>query len=549
VRVEKRASEFMIVANKGKEQEFECRDFYKPDKRYKNVFWCRTDPSLGRLLAKRDDFEEANDAFWEYLESYTNRVDSMISIYNKQDSDVVDYNWLAPLQKVDVEFMTKPGNKLNCNEGGAGKTRELLALLGKTQSANALIICLRAGKYWWQKEAIQRIGFEAYVAEGHYQKRLQILTNFIAAVDSHKVLIINYDMLTDGNYLELLKKIKWNLCIVDEAHMLCGKKTDRIKGFKMIKHCIKKLVLATATPNPKRAYQIWQLLNLLDSKRFSSFWRFIDMYFELEFTTYSRVIGGVRKECLDEFQYMLAEFTTNRPKREIHPNIPLKEVIKVKHEMSDYQKYIQKELVENMEVDLQNGASLACPNQLVISIRLRQMLLEPALIGGKLSPNESPKTALILDLIEAHLLNDEKIVVFTWFNDYVEYLAKAIWNKFRTKPSLIYRETSDKDILAIQEKFVRDDKLKVIISTIGTGGTGTNLQAAHIGIMANKSTVPKDNLQAFERLDRPGQDTKVLFYDLVCEGSYEEAIDQLLDERVEEITAAMSLERLRKNIF
>jgi SNF2 family DNA or RNA helicase len=547
MRVELVGSQLKIITARGAEGEFHCREAFTPDKEYRNAFYTKADGAVAYWLASRKDFEYGNDAFNTYLEKYKQRVNNAIQIYNKEETDVAPYEWLEMKQRVDIEFMQLPGNKMNGNEAGAGKTRELIGLIAEERPANTLVICLKGGKYWWQEEIASRTDIPVLMADGLYQRRLDTLREYLSLKSSSKALVINYDMLTDGNFLDLLKKVKWDYCFVDEAHMLCGRKTDRIKGFKMLRYRFKKTVYATATSMPKRAYQIWQILNLMDSSRFSSYWRFIDLFFEVELTTYSRNIGGVRKECLEAFHFMLSEFMTNRPKREIHPNIPEKEIIPIRHKMSDYQQYIQDSLLDRMEVDLLNGNELACPNDLVISLRLRQMLLDPSLIGGRVE-EDNPKNSIILDLIETHLEQDEKIVVFAWFNDYVEFIAKLIQKRFKTKPALVYRETSAKDILVIQKQFAADPKLKIICASIGTGGTGTNFQAARIGIMADKSSVPKDNQQAFERLDRPGQLETVLFYDLVCEGSYEEAIDGLLQGRIDEITEAQALDRLRKII-
>jgi SNF2 family DNA or RNA helicase len=194
-------------------------------------------------------------------------------------------------------------------------------------------------------------------------------------------------------------------------------------------------------------------------------------------------------------------------------------------EMTDGQKKLYKEVKAMISENL-TEISLD-PNPLSALLRLRQVTGYTGILSDKIQ--ESAKLDRMEDIIEELVESGQKAIVFSNWSEMTR-IAKARLEKYN--PAYITGEVKDmQDRENEVERFQKDPKCKVIIGTIGAMGTGLTLTAANTVIFLDKPWNPANTEQAEDRAHRIGTTGTVNIITLVCEGTIDEHIEEILAEK------------------
>lgn len=178
-------------------------------------------------------------------------------------------------------------------------------------------------------------------------------------------------------------------------------------------------------------------------------------------------------------------------------------------------------------------------NVLAMLTKLRQCAISPFLLEHEskrgnntgVSYHESPKTTKILDIIRS-VPADEKICVFTSFTSFSDLIANTI---ARSLPDVGYVQIDgDKDGQERRDaldKFKTDPACRVIIMTYRVGGEGLNLIEANHCIFGEPWWSTAVLKQAKARVWRTGQKRPVSIYNIIVEGTVEEMIVKICNEK------------------
>ena len=123
---------------------------------------------------------------------------------------------------------------------------------------------------------------------------------------------------------------------------------------------------------------------------------------------------------------------------------------------------------------------------------------------------------------------DERLIIFTQFIETQEWLGHVLRHNGYTVNLFNGRLNLDR-----KEEEVRSfrDKGQILIST-EAGGEGRNFQFCHFLVNYDLPWNPMKVEQRIGRLDRIGQKKNVYIYNLACEGTVEERVLNVLDERI-----------------
>lgn len=143
------------------------------------------------------------------------------------------------------------------------------------------------------------------------------------------------------------------------------------------------------------------------------------------------------------------------------------------------------------------------------------------------------KLPYALDLIEEIVGGNSQVIVFSWYKDVVEHLAKKL--NCRT----ITGDTANNLRQPFVDEF-QEGKKKIICNTFGAGGVGLNMQAADYLLLIDRNYVPADYEQAEGRSFRIGQTKPVtsLWMNFVHTDT-DRVIDQIILEKQERIDLVM----------
>lgn len=485
--------------------------------------------------------------------------DTPINLTGKAHTGAVEFT--AP-DTTDFNYKTKPfqhqiegfnygleNNKfLLGDEQGLGKTKQAidLAVACKSQFKHCLIITGVNGlKYNWMNEIAlhsnegsfllgSTVNAKGKLKEGSVACRLAHLNN-LDEIDSY-FLVTNIETLRykkvkkDENgkavkfrgktvytypVAEKLEKLTSDgtigMVVIDEIHKCKNAQTDQGKAIHRIKSSRK--VALTGTPLMNKPIDLYSILKWLDVES-RSFYAFRSRYCRMGGFGGKEIIGY---QNLGELQSRLDAVMLRRKKDQVL-NLPPKIRSTEFVEMTAKQRQLYNEVRNSIEANLEE--IVLSPNPLAQLTRLRQVTSSPAVIS---SITESAKIERLKEIIEELADTGKKAVIYSNWTEMVNLMAKEL---HKYKPAIITGQVKDRQ--AEVNKFQEDSSCKVIIGTIGAMGTGLTLTAASSVIFLDKPWNMANTEQAEDRAHRIGTTGTVNIVTLVCEGTIDEHIEEII---------------------
>lgn len=398
----------------------------------------------------------------------------------KWDTDLYDY------QIEGANYMRRVRRCILADDTGTGKTKSTVEALA--DKSNVLIISPLYKCEDWVK------------ALGDRFTTNQITSAFKGKMPKTfgKVVVINYEKVSK------LPATFWSTVVLEEAHLLQNRNSNRTKTIAKLCNGVENVWMLTATPVWNEPSAIWSLLNILDSKRFGSFWRFVESFCVMRDTKFAREIVGARQDTLPIFRRIVADYMLRRMKRDVLDLPP-----RVEHEV-----LISSSPAILKELRLFKGA-MKDEDGYVNLCNLRRKILE---IGGK-----KDELARIL-AAEA----GKKILVF------VKYRASAAlaleWLKdgfgllgYINDVPITGDVTTD-----VRERIIKEfesyDGGGVLLGTAKCMGTGLDLQCASVIVFLEHPFLYSELDQCCGRIERIGTTEVPTYYHLVQKGTVDEKI-------------------------
>jgi superfamily II DNA or RNA helicase len=142
---------------------------------------------------------------------------------------------------------------LLADEVGLGKTIQagliLVDLLARDESARALILCPAGLCAQWLEELDVRFRIAAKVVDRPAMRRLQGSAADVGPWEQLPAAVASIDFAKRPEVLRSLEAVRWDLLIVDEAH-LCAVAPERAAAVNWLAKRARRVVLMTATPHP-----------------------------------------------------------------------------------------------------------------------------------------------------------------------------------------------------------------------------------------------------------------------------------------------------------
>lgn len=407
-------------------------------------------------------------------------------------------------------------------------------MLGK----KILVVCPASLKRNWQRE----FNFWApsktvQVIDGDRRARKSQLAS------KNDVYILNWELVRlkdEGVFyvLNMLKKMKFDVVIMDEAHKLKNRKSQTSKSCKDLAKAIPNVILLTGTPFMNKPDELWSLLNILDSKKFSSYWKFVEEFCHLNFNGFAKEVGGLKFEKKESLKKLLAPHMLRRTKMKVLADMPEKMVQKIYLPLDSNQKTIYKEMAKDMYTKI-NEEVVSASVVIAQITRLKQITIDPTLMLSPtdLSPLSGKKMEVILGIIED--LADKKVVIFSQFATACKRIHMTLQNAKYQGCILTGSNSSGERDYAVQ-KFQNDPDCQYLVVSTLAGGVGLTLTAASTAIFVDKYWTPAINSQAQDRLHRVGQKEPVTIIELLAEQTIEEGIEEMLTKKYDQFQALFS---------
>ncbi len=435
---------------------------------------------------------------------------------------------LRPYQKVGFRWLkTMCNNRFGCilaDDMGLGKTLQVITFLQSemedpmNKGNNALIVCPASLLYNWQSE-IKKFApsLKVEVVVGDIEQRKDIITSRRKS----RILITSYDLLRRD--IDSYKKKRFAYQIIDEAQYIKNHGTQLAKAVKIIDSDFK--VALTGTPIENKLSELWSIFDYLMPQFLYGYTQFRK---EIELP----IVQGHSEAVVAQFQKMISPFILRRTKKEVLQDLPdkVEEIVSTQMEGEQLRLYQAHAQRLKMVLEKQSDEEFKHGKIEVLAelTKLRQLCCDPSLLYANYA-EDSAKLTLCLQYIKQAVDGGHKILLFSQFTSMLEIIETKLTEE-NISHYVLTGSTSKEKRRDLVEAFAID-KTSVFCISLKAGGTGLNLTAADIVIHYDPWWNAAVENQATDRTHRIGQQQTVNVYKLVVEGTIEEKIVKLQEQK------------------
>merc|ERR1719481_536388 len=344
-------------------------------------------------------------------------------------------------------------------------------------------------------------------------------------------LLTSYEMISMD--AACLGSVQWEILVVDEAHRL---KNNQSKFFKVLAgYALNYKMLLTGTPLQNNLEELFYLLNFLTPGKFNDL---------SEFQTSFEDVG--KEEQVRKLHELLGPHMLRRLKADVLKNMPTKSECIVRTNLAPAQKKVYKNiLTRNFEtLNSKGGAQVSLLN---IMMELKKCANHPYLLPGpaeeaQLAPNglfeitamikACGKLTLLTKMLKQLKADGHRVLIFSQMTkmlDLLEDFLDGVGYKYERIDGgitgSVRQEAIDRFNKPNAEQFV------FLLST-RAGGLGINLATADTVIIYDSDWNPHNDIQAFSRAHRIGQQNKVMIYRFVTRNTVEERVTQVAKKKM-----------------
>lgn len=449
-----------------------------------------------------------------------------------------------------VKFGLSHDKWLLGDEQGLGKTKQAIDIAIARKVKHCLIVCCVNSLKWnWQNEVVTHSNEQGYILGqrerngniyiGSNAERLEdldfpedlpyfIITNIetlrykvktgkkvTKKVNGRLREVDEYAYPITDRLQELCDMGEIGMIVVDEFHKCKNPEAEQAKQILRLTSNVE--MAMTGTPLMNAPLDLYMPLKWLGYEK-HTFYQFRNHHCNMGGYGGYQVVGY---KNLDELSDMLDNIMLRRLKDDVL-DLPEKLLVNEYVEMSKEQEKIyfeaRDEVVNNIDKIKMTS------NPLSELIRLRQATGYTGILSSTV--NESAKFDRMVEIVEDAVENGTKVVIFSTWTQITNPAFELLSKKY--KGVMITGETKDSDRMSYVEAFQNDDSVKFIIGTIGAMGTGLTLTAGTVEIFLDEPWNMALKEQAIDRCHRIGQKSNITVYTLICRGTIDERINDLV---------------------
>ncbi len=441
---------------------------------------------------------------------------------------------LRPYQSRGVAWMEALGRlslgACLADDMGLGKTVQLLALLArelhleKKVKATFLIAPTSLLGNWKREAARFCPDLKVYLHHGSQRRKNEALQE---AIETHDLVLTNYQVLARD--IDTLKSRTWNRVVLDEAQHIKNPDTGQSRAVRKLKAGTR--IALTGTPVENRLMELWALMDFLNPGLLGS---------RRAFT--NRFAKPIEKEnnqnAAKALRGLTAPFLLRRKKTdpELLPELPEKIEQTLTCTLSKEQATLYQATVEEVMTSVEEAVGMARRGLVLSALtRLKQVCNHPAQAlkegpSAKLK-GRSGKMDLFEELVSQVLDAEESLLCFTQYREMGELLQARLKQVFDFDSPFLHGGVSRAARDEMVRQFQEGKSAPVLILSLKAGGTGLNLTSANHVVHYDRWWNPAVEDQASDRAFRMGQQKNVMVHRLVCQGTLEEKVDLMLENK------------------
>ena len=476
---------------------------------------------------KEDKLVELENKKKEWLEF---KVD--LEINWEQYSEAVHKNLkegvkLYPHQVQGVIYGNKIENILYAVEMGGGKTGISIALCELREFKKVLVITPKSLMFNYYYETEKFSNSKAHIVNWKHNPY---------TIEESKYIIVNYDFFNPSDKRKF--DLKWkklglkhiNALVSDECQRLKNTENNIYNNYKrtivnsLFENEKRFTMFMSGTPNPNKNYELYSVLNQINSLEFKTKTHFYNYYCGMTYDPNG--FGYAEDESktnFDELYLKIRPYLFRKKLQDVIKGMPDISFQKIMLELDDKEQKVYDEIEGGIANEF---TTTEVNNPLTKMIRLRQY-------------TSNAKIKYACEFIDNILETQNKLVIFDVYKDSLYQLHE----KYKKYSCLHTGDQSVEERSELVRLFqdVNSDK-KIFLTTYASGNFGLTLTASHLELLLALPFVPGEYKQAAFRVFRIGQKNNVIIYPFVFRNTIDEYVFETLESKTREIVKVMDNE-------
>ena len=422
----------------------------------------------------------------------------------------IGFNWLKNMY--DIGF-----GGILADDMGLGKTLQAISLISEIQLENedllGIIIVPTSLLHNWKEEFYKFSDIKPILVEGNAETRKELVKK-----TEKGILITTYQ--TFRNDVKNYKDKKFDVVILDEAQNIKNVSSLVKKATSKLESTVN--FALTGTPIENSIMELWSIFDFILPGYLDNITKFRKKY--------KNSLNNPDSKKIFNLKNIVSPFILRRTKDEVLTELPEKVENNMIVELSKEQKklymaYVKRAKKELREFDKEENNNLKV---LAILTKLRQICNSPQLFDENYT-GKVAKIELLKELMPDILSNGHRILIFSQFLGTLEEIKEEL-EKEKVEYFYIDGSVKSKERMEISKKFNSGEGQVVLIS-LKAGGTGLNLIGADVVIHYDPWWNFAVENQASDRAHRIGQKKSVQVIKLITEGTIEEKIIKIQENK------------------
>jgi non-specific serine/threonine protein kinase len=405
---------------------------------------------------------------------------------------------------------------------GLGKTPTTLAHISALPGPH-LVICPLSVVRNWESEAA-RFTPMLRVAVHHGTGRSGA-TSFANVVAQHDLIITTYHVAARD--VEALGAVQWATVVFDEAQAVKNPETRTAKALRTLPAA--QHIALTGTPVENRLSELWSIMSMVTPGLLGNLTQF-RRRFAIPIERNHDVAAA------EALRRLTSPFLLRRTKadKSLVPDLPDKVEQLAWAALTREQASMYQGVVDQLLADAQQATGMRRRGLVLAALtRLKQICNHPAhaLADGSRLGGRSGKLTRFDELVADLLDADEQALVFTQFREMGLLLQRHLNERFALPTPFLHGGVPRKGRDRMVDEFQSGSASPLLLVSLRAGGTGLNLTAASRVVHYDRWWNPAVEDQATDRAWRIGQHRSVFVHKLVCQGTIEERVDAMINDK------------------
>ena len=461
--------------------------------------------SINEELNKIEEFKQ----LFQKIKKRENKEPSSIKV-KLFPYQQIGFNWLKNMY--DIGF-----GGILADDMGLGKTLQAISLISEIQLENedllGIIIVPTSLLHNWKEEFYKFSDIKPILVEGNAETRKEIVKK-----TEKGILITTYQ--TFRNDVKNYKDKKFDVAILDEAQNIKNVSSLVKKSTSKLESTVN--FALTGTPIENSIMELWSIFDFILPGYLDNITKFRKKY--------KNSLNNPDSKKIFNLKNIVSPFILRRTKNEVLTELPEKVennmIVELRKEQKKlYMAYVKRAKKELRGFDKEENNNLKV---LAILTKLRQICNSPQLFDENYT-GEVAKIELLKELMPDILSNGHRILIFSQFLGTLEEVKKEL-EKEKIEYFYIDGSVKSKERMEISKKF-NSGEGQVILISLKAGGTGLNLVGADVVIHYDPWWNFAVENQASDRAHRIGQKKSVQVIKLITEGTIEEKIIKIQENK------------------